>query len=102
MSLPAFHRPSSPSESQQLAILVEQLRERLGSEPLPSPQMAEQLEEVLSRLVMRNQRWRVLQKLERTGSSAEHIEAIRHVLAQLDAELLRQLPVLLEDLRVRH
>lgn len=102
MSLSSFHRPASASESHRLATLVEQLRERLGSEPLPSPQMADQLEEVLSRLVMRNQRWRVLQKLERTGSSVEHIEAIRHVLAQLDAELLQELPVLLEHLRVRH
>lgn len=102
MSLSSYYRPDHLQEAQQLASLVEQLRERLGAEPLPSPQMADQLEDVLGRLVMRNQRWRVLQKLERIGSSAEHIEAIRDVLSRLDAELLRELPVLLEQLRVRH
>lgn len=102
VSLSTFHSSASPSESQRLASLVEQLRERLGSEPLPSPEMADRLEDVLSRLVMRNQRWRVLQKLERTGSSEEHIEAIREVLARLDAELLEELPLLLEQLRVCH
>jgi murein L,D-transpeptidase YcbB/YkuD len=102
VSLSAFYRSASHDESQQLAALVEQLRERLGAEPPPSPQVFEQLEDVLSRLVMRNQRWRVLQKLERKGSSSEHIDAIREVLSRLDAELLQELPVLLEHLSVRH
>jgi hypothetical protein len=64
--------------------------------------MVEQLEAVLARLIMRNQRWRVLQRLERTGGSPEHIVASRESLAQLDTELLQELPLLLEHLRVRH
>ena len=102
MSLSAFHRASSSGETHRLASLVEQLRERLGAEPLPGPEMAERLEDVLSRLVMRNQRWRVLQKLERTGGTTEHMDSIREVLTRIDTELLEELPALLEHLRVRH
>jgi hypothetical protein len=64
--------------------------------------MVERLEDVLARLVMRNQRWRVLQRLERTGGSVEHMDSIREVLSKLDTELLQELPVLLEHLRVQH
>lgn len=102
MSLSSFYRSAAHDESHRLAILVDQLRERLGSEPPPGPQALDQLEEVLSRLVMRNQRWRVLQKLERSCGSTEHIEAIREVVTKLDAELLQELPVLLEHLTLRH
>jgi hypothetical protein len=97
-----FHHSASHGDSRQLASLVEQLRERLGAEPPPSPHMVELLEAVLPRLVMRNQRWRLLQRLERLGGAPEHIEATREDLAKLDAELLQELPVLLEHLRVRH
>jgi hypothetical protein len=55
---------------------------------------------VLARLVMRNQRWRVLQRLERTGGAHEHMNAIREVLTKLDVELLQELPLLLEHLGV--
>ena len=90
------------SESRQLASLIERLREQLGADPLPNPRMVEQLEEVLSRLVMRNQRRRALQRLVLTSGSREHLDALRDDLERLDAELLERLPVLLERLHSRH
>jgi len=101
MTLPAFHRPTRTADSRQLAALVEQLRERLGAEPPPGPHLVDQLESVLTRLVMRNQRWRVLQRLERAGGTSEHMDAISEVLTRLDVELLEELPLLLEHLGVR-
>lgn len=98
MTLPALHHPAAQVGPRQLAALVEQLRERLGAEPPPGPHLVEQFEHVLSRLVMRNQRWRVLQRLERMGGAADHMNAIRDVLTKLDTELLQDLPVLLEHL----
>jgi hypothetical protein len=97
-----MHYAAGYSESRQLTSLIEQLRERLGADPLPNPRMVEQLEEVLSRLVMRNQRLRVLQRLARTSGSREHMEALRDDLERLDTELLEGLPVLLERLHGRH
>jgi hypothetical protein len=92
-------RVAGYNESLELTLLIEQLRERLGAEPASSPQLGEQLEEVLTRLLARNQRLRVLHRLTRgNNGSNEHIEAMRSTLEQLDAQLLRQLPDLLQHL----
>lgn len=97
-----MQRAAGYNESRQLTTLIEQLRERLGAEPPPPPQLGEQLEEVLARLVVRNQQLRVLHRLARKGGSNEHLEAIRHALEQLDAKLLQELPKLLQHLRPPH
>jgi hypothetical protein len=94
-----MQRRAGYSESPELTHLIEQLRERLGAEPLPDSELGRQLEAVLARLVVRNQRLRVLQRLSRTGGAPEHIQAMRSALEQLDAELLRELPVVLERMR---
>ena len=86
------------SESRQLTHLIELLRERLGTDPLPSPPVVEQLEEVLTRLVMRNQRLRTLQRIARTNGLDAHLDSMRGDLEKLDAELLQELPGLLERL----
>ena len=97
-----MQRAAGYNESWQLTTLIEQLRERLGAEPPPSPQLNQRLEEVLARLVVRNQRLRVLHRLARGGGSLEHIEAMRHALEQLDSQLLQELPELLRHLRPPH
>lgn len=95
-----MQRAAGYNESWQLTQLIEQLRERLGADLPPSLQVGQQLEEVLGRLLTRNQRLRVLHRLARKGGSNEHIEAMRHSLEQLDAQLLQELPHLLEHLRM--
>ena len=85
-------------ESWQLTHLIEQLRERLGMDPLPTPPVVEQLEEVLTRLVMRNQRLRALQRIARTNGLDAHLDSMRGDLEKLDAELLQEIPGLLERL----
>src|SRR4051794_33260859 len=97
-----MQRAAGYNESWQLTALIEQLREKLGAEPPPSPELGRQLEEVLTRLVVRNQRLRVLHRLARKGSSNEHIDAMRHALEQLDAQLLQELPGLLQHLSAPH
>jgi hypothetical protein len=94
-----MERMAGYSESSELTHLIERLREQLGAEPLPDSELGRHLEAVLARLVVRNQRLRVLQRLARTGSSPEHLQAMRSALEQLDAELLRELSVVLERLR---
>jgi hypothetical protein len=93
-----MRRLSGYSESWQLTHLIEELRERLGADPLPSLPVVEQLEEVLTRIVMRNQRLRALQRIARTGGLDEHLDSMRVDLEKLDAELLQQLPGLLQRL----
>jgi hypothetical protein len=46
---------------------------------------------VLSRLLVRNQRLRVLHRLTRICGSLEHIDAMRNALETVDAELLQRL-----------
>ena len=94
-----MHRTAGYSESWELTYLIEQLREVLAAEPLPVGEVVQELEEVLSRLVLRNQRLRVLHRLAKTESANEHATAIRFALEQLDQELQHQLPGLLERLR---
>jgi hypothetical protein len=60
------------------------------------------LDEVLSRLVVRNQRLRVLHRLTRICGSIEHIDAMRNALETVDAELLQRLPSLLANLPAAH
>ncbi len=94
----SIQRLAGYNESRQLTHLIEQLRERLGTDPLPSLPVVEQLEGVLTRLVMRNQRLRTLQRIARTNDLDAHLDAMRGGLEELDAELLRELPSLLERL----
>jgi hypothetical protein len=96
-----MHPAVGYSEAAQLTHLIEQLREELGAEPPPNPRMIEPLEGVLSRLVLRNQQLRLLHRLARLGGSLEHMDAMRGSLEALDAELLQELPGLLERLRCR-
>lgn len=86
------------SESHQLTHLIEQLRERLGADPLPSPPVVEELEEMLTRLVARNQRLRSLQRIARTRGLDPQLDSMRGDLEKLDSELLQELPRLLERL----
>jgi 3-methyladenine DNA glycosylase/8-oxoguanine DNA glycosylase len=97
-----MERAAGYSESSELTFLIEQLRERLGRTPSPEQLLARDLEEVLARLVIRNQRLRVLHRLARIGSSDEHIGAMRSTLEQLDAQLLKELPSILERLHPSH
>ncbi|MDY7233176.1 hypothetical protein [Hyalangium rubrum] len=93
-----MQRAAGYNESWELTYLIEQLRERLGAEPPPDASLGGELETVLARLVTRNQRLRVLHRLTRTQGSLEHIHSIRSSLEQLDSQLLRELPALLERL----
>ncbi|MDC0711920.1 hypothetical protein POL68_25860 [Stigmatella sp. ncwal1] len=93
-----MQRAAGYSESGRLTQLVEQLRERLDSEGLLRLDFAQELETVLSRLLMRNQRLRVLQRMTRNCDSLERVDAIRTVIERLDEELLRDLPPLLDRL----
>ncbi|HVG61642.1 MAG TPA: hypothetical protein VNA24_23985 [Hyalangium sp.] len=86
------------NESLQLTHLIEQLRERLGADPLPSPPVVEELEEVLTRLVARNQRLRALQRIARTSGLDAKLDSMRGDLEKLEAELLQELPGLLQRL----
>jgi hypothetical protein len=93
-----MERAAGYSESSELTHLIEQLRERLA---MAEPQVpAGELEQVLSRLVIRNQRLRVLHRLTRkVGLNThvnEHISVMRSMLEQLDAQLIHELPSLLE------
>jgi flavorubredoxin len=97
-----MHRAAGYNESRELTRLIEQLRERLGAMPPLSPRLVHQLEEVLSRLVVRNQRLRVLHRLARKGGSDEHIDSIRTALEKLDAELLQELPGVLNRWHEHH
>jgi hypothetical protein len=98
-----MQRAAGYNESWQLTQLIEELRERLGNNLVTPAPLHEHLEGVLGRLLTRNQRLRVLHRLSRGASSSqEHIEAMRNSLEQLDAQLLRELPDLLEHLRPVH
>jgi hypothetical protein len=97
-------RVAGYSESFELTRLIEQLRERLSASGQPGQSSAEELEQVLSRLVIRNQRLRVLHRLTRKGGTHEneHVTAMRTALEQLDAQLLEELPALLSRLPSTH
>ncbi|EAU69620.1 hypothetical protein STIAU_2939 [Stigmatella aurantiaca DW4/3-1] len=70
----------------------------MDSEGLMAMDFTEELETVLARLLMRNQRLRVLQRMTRNCDSLERADAIRTVIERLDAQLLRELPPLLDRL----
>ncbi len=99
-----MERVAGYSESSELTRLIEQLRERLSASGYPEQSSAEELEQVLSRLVIRNQRLRVLHRLTRKGGNHEneHVSAMRTALEQLDAQLLEELPALLSRLPSTH
>ncbi|WP_225413396.1 hypothetical protein [Stigmatella hybrida] len=92
-----MQRAAGYTESGRLTQLIEQLRERLGA-GLLQVDFTQELEAVLARLLMRNQRLRVLQRMTRNCVSLESAAAIRTVIEQLDAQLLQELPPLLERL----
>lgn len=96
-----MQRAAGYTESGRLTQLIEQLRERLGS-GLLQVEFNQELEAVLARLLMRNQRLRVLQRMTRNCVSLESAAAIRTVIEQLDEQLLRELPPLLERLEQQH
>ncbi len=97
-----MERAAGYSESPELTHLIEQLRERLAMKAEPDPLPDDELEDVLSRLVIRNQRLRVLHRLARKGNvtadSCERLEGMRSSLERLDAQLLQELPLLLQRL----
>jgi hypothetical protein len=94
-----MQRAAGYSESDQLAQLIEQLRERLGAAgSLRQADFSQELEAVLARLLMRNQRLRVLQRMTRECVALERADAIRTAIEQLDAQLLNELPPLLDRL----
>ncbi|HEX8706033.1 MAG TPA: hypothetical protein VF815_44770 [Myxococcaceae bacterium] len=97
-----MERVAGYTESFELTQLIEQLRERLAVKKQLEQFPARELDDVLSRLVIRNQRLRVLHRLERTcdinEDTGEHIAVMRSSLEQLDAQLLQELPSLLEQL----
>jgi hypothetical protein len=91
-----MERAAGYSESQQLTGLIERLRERLIAHPAPQARLGRQLEAVLERLLVRNQRLRVLHRMARVGGFNEHARTMRDGLETLDAQLLQELPSLLE------
>jgi hypothetical protein len=97
-----MQRAAGYTESGRLTQLIEQLRERLGAGSLLQVDSTQELEAVLARLLMRNQRLRVLQRMTRQCVSLESADALRAVIEQLDAQLLQELPPLLERLEQQH
>ncbi len=91
-----MERAAGYSESQQLTSLIERLRERLLAHPVPQGGLGRQLEAVLERILVRNQRLRVLHRMARLVGFKEHARTMRDVLETLDAQLLQELPSLLE------
>ena len=78
---------------------VEQLRELISRDLQLDDALGEELEDTLARLVLRNQRLRMLQRMVNAERSAEDLEILRNALEHTDRELLTALPGLLERLR---
>ncbi|AKF78993.1 hypothetical protein SAMN05443572_114196 [Myxococcus fulvus] len=92
-------RRAGYEESWDLTYLVEQLRELISRDLQLDDALAEELEDTLARLVLRNQRLRMLQRMVNAERSAEDLEVLRNALEYTDRELLTGLPGLLERLR---
>ncbi|MCP3063413.1 hypothetical protein LXT21_32010 [Myxococcus sp. K38C18041901] len=92
-------RRAGYEESWDLTYLVEQLRELIGRDLQLDDALGEELEDTLARLVLRNQRLRMLQRMVNAERSAEDLEILRNALEHTDRELLTALPGLLERLR---
>lgn len=92
-------RRAGYEESWDLTYLVEQLRELVGRDLELHPELAEELEDTLDSLVLRNQRLRGLQRMVHAERAADDLAILRGALEHQDRELLGRLPVLLERLR---
>ncbi|WP_426734379.1 hypothetical protein [Myxococcus faecalis] len=92
-------RRAGYEESWDLTYLVEQLRELISRDLQLDDALGEELEDTLARLVLRNQRLRMLQRMVNAERSAEDLEILRSALEHTDRELLTALPGLLERLR---
>ncbi|MCE9668474.1 hypothetical protein LY474_11690 [Myxococcus stipitatus] len=92
-------RRAGYEESWDLTYLVEQLRELIGRDLHLDEALSEELEDTLTRLVLRNQRLRSLQRMVDAERSQEDLETLRHALELMDRQLLACLPGLLERLR---
>lgn len=92
-------RRAGYEESWDLTYLVEQLRELISRDLQLDDALGEELEDTLARLVLRNQRLRMLQRMVNAERSAEDLEILRNALEYTDRELLTALPGLLERLR---
>ncbi|MBZ4399170.1 hypothetical protein OWM54_21245 [Myxococcus sp. MISCRS1] len=92
-------RRAGYEESWDLTYLVEQLRELISRDLQLDDALGEELEDTLARLVLRNQRLRMLQRMVNAERSAEDLEILRNALEHTDRELLTALPGLLERLR---
>ncbi|NVJ25444.1 MULTISPECIES: hypothetical protein [Myxococcus] len=95
-------RRAGYEESWDLTYLVEQLRELISRDLELDDALAEELEDTLARLVLRNQRLRGLQRMVNAERDAEDLEVLRNALEHTDRELLAHLPRLLERLREVH
>jgi hypothetical protein len=92
-------RRAGYEESWDLTYLVEQLRELIGRDLRLRPELAEELEDTLDSLVLRNQRLRGLQRMVNAEREADDLAILRRALENMDRELLHKLPMLLERLR---
>lgn len=92
-------RRAGYEESWDLTYLVEQLRELVGRELHLQPELAEELEDTLDSLVLRNQRLRGLQRMVNAERAPDDLAILRGALENMDRELMDRLPVLLERLR---
>lgn len=88
-------------EDAQLAELVERLRVALEPGSPPEPALAGEVEECLRLLMARNQRRRVLQKMQAQGWLDGRPEQARADVEALDAQLRDRLPRLLAQLEPR-
>jgi predicted nucleotidyltransferase len=92
-------RRAGYEESWDLTYLVEQLRELIGRDLELQPELAEELEDTLDSLVLRNQRLRGLQRMANTEREPDDLAVLRGALENMDRELMDRLPLLLERLR---
>ncbi|MCY1018213.1 hypothetical protein [Pyxidicoccus sp. MSG2] len=92
-------RRAGYEESWDLTYLVEQLRELIGRDLRLRPELAEELEDTLDSLVLRNQRLRGLQRMVNAEREPDDLAILRRALENMDRELLDKLPMLLERLR---
>ncbi len=95
-------RRAGYEESWDLTYLVEQLRELLSRDVSLDRSLADELEDVLASLVMRNQRLRGLQRMVNAEREPEDLITLRDALEATDRELLSRLPPLLDRLRAAH
>ncbi|RKG65052.1 hypothetical protein D7W79_38335 [Corallococcus exercitus] len=92
-------RRAGYEESWELTYRVEQLRELVGQELRLDAELAEELDDTLARLVMRNQRLRALHRMVSAEREPEDLVMLRAALEDMDRQLLQDLPGLLERLR---